>query len=140
GTRTRRMAKTLAFTVAGALAGLALFQPHVPFAPIVSAQQSAATFSSSTRLVVQTVTVKDKDGKPIEGLTAKDFVITEDNEPQQVSFVEFQRLDASATDFPSVVPAAPAPPAGAAPAIAGANTGTNANAPITNAPSPTNEQ
>jgi len=38
------------------------------------------------------VNVKDKDGKPVEGLTAKDFVVTEDGEPQTVSFVEFQKL------------------------------------------------
>jgi VWFA-related protein len=50
------------------------------------------TFRTTTRLIVNTVTVKDKDGKPIEGLTAKDFVVTEDNEPQMISFVEFQRL------------------------------------------------
>ena len=49
-------------------------------------------FRTTTRLIVQTVTVKDKDGKPVEGLTAKDFVVTEDNEPQSVSFVEFQKL------------------------------------------------
>ena len=54
--------------------------------------QATPTFRSGTRLVVQTVTVKDKDGKPIEGLTAKDFVVTEDGQPQTVSFVEFQRL------------------------------------------------
>jgi VWFA-related protein len=38
------------------------------------------------------VSVKDKDGRVIEGLTANDFVVTEDGEPQTVSFVEFQRL------------------------------------------------
>ena len=42
-------------------------------------------------MIVQTVSVKDKDGKPIEGLTAKDFIVTEDGEPQTISFVEFQR-------------------------------------------------
>ena len=51
------------------------------------------TFRSGTRLIVQTVTVKDKDGKPIEGLTARDFVVTEDGEPQAIAFVEFQRLE-----------------------------------------------
>jgi VWFA-related protein len=56
------------------------------------AQQPAATFRSTTRLIVQTVTVKDKDGNPVEGLTAKDFIVTEDGEPQSVSFAEFQRL------------------------------------------------
>ena len=43
----------------------------------------AATFRSTTRLIVQTVSVKDKDGKPIEGLTAKDFIVTEDGEPRR---------------------------------------------------------
>jgi hypothetical protein len=48
-----------------------------------SAQQAAqkeqpAVFRSSTRLVINTVVVKDKDGKVIEGLTAKDFIVTED--------------------------------------------------------------
>lgn len=49
-------------------------------------------FRSSTRLVVNTVTVRDRAGKVIEGLTAKDFIVTEDNEPQEIAFVEFQRL------------------------------------------------
>ncbi len=56
-----------------------------------SAQQTP-TFRTNTRLSVQTVMVKDKDGKPIEGLTAKDFVVTEDGEAQAIAFVEYQRL------------------------------------------------
>src|SRR6188768_1688695 len=49
-------------------------------------------FRSDTRLVIQQVTVKDKSGKPIEGLTAKDFTITEDGVPQTIAFLEFQKL------------------------------------------------
>ena len=60
-------------------------------------QTPQATFKATTRLIVQSVFVKDKDGKPIEGLTAKDFVITEDGQPQDIAFVEFQRL---ATEIP----------------------------------------
>jgi VWFA-related protein len=70
-------------------------------------------FRASTRLVVQTVTVKDKDGRPIEGLTAEDFVVTEDGDPQQINFVEFQRLDMTpeaARPAPSPAPAATTPP------------------------------
>jgi VWFA-related protein len=88
-----------------------------------SAQQAAqkeqpAVFRSSTRLVVNTVVVKDKDGKVIEGLTPKDFIVTEDGKPQEVAFVEFQRLEGQplpdttlVANTPTATPAAaPAPP------------------------------
>ncbi|HEV3139529.1 MAG TPA: hypothetical protein VGY57_03385, partial [Vicinamibacterales bacterium] len=64
-------------------------------ASIVIAAQSQQTappvFRSGARLNVVDVTVLDKQGKPIEGLTANDFVITEDGEPQTISQVAFQR-------------------------------------------------
>jgi VWFA-related protein len=69
-------------------------------------QTPQATFRASTRLIVQSVFVKDKDGKPIEGLTAKDFVITEDGQPQDIAFVEYQRL---ATESAPADPQAPVP-------------------------------
>ena len=98
-------------------------QPAAPAAP-------AATFRTTTRLIVQTVNVKDKDGKPIEGLTAKDFTVTEDGEPQMVSFVEFQRLPTPGASgqvtigdvAPDAAPAAVSPP----PANAGAGSATDA--------------
>ena len=68
-------------------------------------------FRSSTRLIVTTVAVKDKDGKPIEGLTAQDFLITEDGQPQDIAFVEFQRL---ATEAAPALQANAAPPVPAA--------------------------
>ncbi|HEV8394898.1 MAG TPA: VWA domain-containing protein [Vicinamibacterales bacterium] len=70
-------------------------------------------FRSSTRLIVTTVSVKDKDGKPIEGLTAQDFVITEDGQPQDIAFVEFQRLATEAAPAlqANAAPATPAAPA-----------------------------
>jgi VWFA-related protein len=87
--------------------------------------QPQAVFRSTTRLIVQTVTVKDKEGKPIEGLTAKDFTITEDGMPQDIAFVEYQRLQSTPVEVvdsaaqaqapepittrPAQTPAAPAP-------------------------------
>ena len=65
-------------------------------APILAAQQPAPqqpTFRASTKLIVTTVVVRNPDGTPVEGLTADDFVMTEDNEPQEIAFVEYQRLD-----------------------------------------------
>jgi VWFA-related protein len=73
-------------------------------------------FRSETRLIVETVTVRDKEGRAIEGLTAKDFAITEDGEPQEIAFVEFQRLD-STSALPSPASAADAASAGHAPTV-----------------------
>src|SRR5579864_8371123 len=50
------------------------------------------TISVTTRLVVETVVAKDKSGKPIDGLTAKDFTITEDGVAQKIAFCEHQTL------------------------------------------------
>ncbi|MGH9402573.1 MAG: VWA domain-containing protein [Terriglobia bacterium] len=51
-----------------------------------------AALKVSTQLVVETVAVKDKKGKPIEGLTTKDFTITEDGAPQTISFFKYEQL------------------------------------------------
>jgi VWFA-related protein len=61
-----------------------------------AAQVAAPTFRSSTKLIVETVRVTDKNGKAVEGLTADDFAVTEDGEVQTVSFAEFQRLPTAA--------------------------------------------
>jgi VWFA-related protein len=56
-------------------------------------QPAPPTFRATVRLIVQPVSVKDKQGKPVRGLTAKDFVVTEDGQPQEIAFVEYQALD-----------------------------------------------
>src|ERR1700693_4148347 len=56
------------------------------------ASSASATFQSSTQLVVETVSVKDKNGNPVENLTAKDFTVTEDGVAQTIRFFEFQKM------------------------------------------------
>jgi VWFA-related protein len=81
-----------------------------------TAQQTAPpVFRSGARLIVQTVSVKDKDGRPVEGLAASDFIVSEDGEPQTVSFVEFQRLPDRPVDARAETPAPRFPAAVSAP-------------------------
>lgn len=54
--------------------------------------QDDVKFTSNSQLVIEIVSVKDKSGKSIEGLTAKDFVLTEDGKPQTITICEYQQL------------------------------------------------
>ncbi len=49
-----------------------------------------ATFSATAQLVVEAVVVTDKSGKPIEGLTPNDFIVTENGVPQTIRFFDHQ--------------------------------------------------
>src|SRR5262245_33547449 len=125
GTKRLLMRRIVLSIALAALAAVALpaqqpAQPPAQQPPQPSGQIPQATFRASTRLIVHSVTVKDKDGKPVEGLTAKDFVITENNEPQEVAFAVYQRLEGDAgtapvaADRPPTVAARPATGAPAA--------------------------
>jgi VWFA-related protein len=72
--------------------------------PAPAPGQGAPTFRATTRLIVQTVTVKDRNGKAIDGLTAIDFIVTEDSEPQAIAFVEYQRLAGDESGAPLPTP------------------------------------
>jgi VWFA-related protein len=50
------------------------------------------TFTARSSLVVVDVTVRDKAGKPIEGLKQSDFAVSEDGKPQKISVFEYQNL------------------------------------------------
>jgi VWFA-related protein len=53
---------------------------------------NTATFTAGTQLVIETVSVTDKNNRPIEGLTAQDFTVTEDGAPQAIRVFEYQKL------------------------------------------------
>jgi VWFA-related protein len=58
------------------------------------------TLSVKSQLVVETVVVKDKQGNYVEGLSAKDFALTEDGAPQTIRFCEHQDLASTASALP----------------------------------------
>ena len=97
-------------------------QPAAQATP--QAANGIVKFQANTQLVVETVTVKDKNGKPVEGLTAKDFTITEDGVAQTISFCEFQKLDemvdpAIPVELPAAAPVPATAPATAVAAVPG---------------------
>jgi VWFA-related protein len=46
----------------------------------------------SSQLVIETISVKDKKGNPVSGLTQKDFTVTENGVPQSIRVFEYQAL------------------------------------------------
>jgi len=76
---------------------LALSCTHVLYAQQTgmnngSTGTTSYTISMQSNLVVELVTVKDKQGQFIHGLTAKDFILSEDDKPQVIRHCEYQNL------------------------------------------------
>ena len=88
--------KFIAIFTALALLSSAQQQSQVP--------DTGLKISVTTNLVIIDVDVRDKSGKPIEGLKAKDFTILEDDKAQKLTVFEYQRLETDA------LPAEPEPP------------------------------
>jgi VWFA-related protein len=57
-----------------------------------SPQAPGYTFTTGAQLVVETVSVTDKNGRPVEGLKASDFLVTEDGARQAIKVFEYQSL------------------------------------------------
>jgi VWFA-related protein len=108
------MRPIIATLLAGLLAASAQQRQNTVFTPT----SGAVKISTNVQLVVVDVSVKDKSGKPIEGLTAKDFTITEDGKPQDIKVFQFQKLEETVLPEPALTPRGPAaaPPASPAPA------------------------
>jgi VWFA-related protein len=66
--------------------------------------QATYTLSVKSQLVVETVVVKDKQGKSVSGLTSKDFHVTEDNMPQSIRLFEHESLPTTQESLPVADP------------------------------------
>jgi len=108
-----RVLTLLVLTQAGLLVSAQTPQPQG-----ASQQPPQAVFRTTTHLIVQTVTVKDKSGKPVLGLTPKDFVVTEDGQPQDIAFVEYEALDAAPASSQAVTTGQETPPVATASTVA----------------------
>ncbi len=96
------MARRLAFPAA-----LAVVLARADLAPTQAPAQPAPTLPVvRTELVQLDVTVSDKDGRNVPGLTARDFVLLEDGKPQALTHF-------ASGGRPSVKPGQPAQPAAA---------------------------
>jgi VWFA-related protein len=67
-------------------------------------QQQNFTLSVNSNLVVEAVTVRDKQGNFIPGLKVEDFVLTENGEPQTIRYCEHQNLAETAKPLPPSIP------------------------------------
>ncbi len=107
------MRKFIAIALTCALLLTAQQPAPKPAAPSAQApapvDEGVVTFKTNTQLVVETVIVKDKNGKAIEGLTAKDFTVTEDGAVQTLQFCDFQKLDDLTPPAPPKPDAQPTP-------------------------------
>src|SRR5580658_8587841 len=97
-------------TLVSLLLTLAMAIPAMPGLAQVIGQNVQAnangvyTLTAGTQLVVETVVVKDKKGNPIDGLTAKDFTITEDGAAQTIQIFEHQALPETSIALPVTPP------------------------------------
>jgi VWFA-related protein len=79
-----------------------------PWAAAIAGQQppempqGAFKFETTTRLVVVNVSVKAKNGGPLEGLKASDFTVLEDGKTQTIRVFEYQKLEETALPAPGL--------------------------------------
>lgn len=72
------------------------------------AQVPQYSFASHAWLVVEAVTVTGRDGKPVAGLSARDFAVSEDGVRQTIAFCRYQQLGGTAA--PAAAPRVAAAP------------------------------
>ena len=83
--------------------------------------QEPVTFRATSNLVIVNVEVKDRDGKPVEGLKAEHFDLIENKQSQKISVFEHQRLESAAP--PLSIAATPAAAPASAPLISASKPG-----------------
>ncbi len=96
-----RTSKSLVAALLGLMLAAFAQQPRPAQQPNAPLTQTVIKFETTTQLVVVNVSVKNKDGKPIENLKPSDFTVTEDGKPQVVKVFEYQRLEETPLSQPA---------------------------------------
>jgi VWFA-related protein len=65
------------------------------------------TFRTTVRRVLVDIVVRDSNNKPVHGLTARDFVVTEDGHPQNILSFDVHDFDAPSISIPANTPHPP---------------------------------
>jgi VWFA-related protein len=97
------------------LASLLQFSPQVisaaekpaPSPKIFPHSSDVMVLKKTVRRVVLDVVVRGSDGKPVPGLTERDFSVLEDGHPQHVLSFDVHRFDAGSIAIPSDAPSLP---------------------------------
>ena len=71
------------------------------------ADASGLVFHQSVRRVIVDVVVSDSNGKPVSGLTADDFSISEDGKPQRIRSFDLHDFDSISDSLPELPPSLP---------------------------------
>jgi VWFA-related protein len=86
--RTGTQARTNSAYYTGVPQDTAGTVPSTSSLPTGPAVPGSQVLQAEARLVIEDVTVLDKKGMPVKGLTSADFVLREDNAPQKIVSVE----------------------------------------------------
>jgi VWFA-related protein len=69
---------------------------------VFTAAAQTPKFTANSNLVIVDVMVRDKSGKPMEGLKQGDFTVLEDGKPQKISVFEYQQLSTDPAPAPKL--------------------------------------
>src|SRR5512146_530907 len=83
--RTWRAARLVALLLCAALCAGQM--------PAQTPRQRQYTFRALSELVLVNVTVRDRKGNPVRGLTANDFTVLEDGKPQRIASFDIENTE-----------------------------------------------
>jgi VWFA-related protein len=103
-----RLAIALMVCVPGTFAGQQSVSPPISVENLQPLKSKDLVFKTSVRRVIVDVVVSDSLGNPVSGLTAGDFLLKEDGQPQKIRTIDIHDFDASSDPLPGLPEVLPA--------------------------------